>query len=101
MAFLRLCASGLVKQCGFSKHRYCVDTACSLLLIMSVMLCWPKLHINYFICSVLQFKDELFLILDTLMFCHLNLCIQIFLGSHCEIFPETSKKTNIHIYIYL
>lgn len=100
VAFLKFCASGLLKLCGFSKHRYCVDIACSSLLIMLVMLCWPKLHINCFMCSVLQFKDELFLILNTLIFCHLNLCIEFFLGSHCEIFPVTSMKTNIHIYIY-
>lgn len=93
-AFLRLCASGLVEQCGLSECRYCVGIACSS-LIMSVMLCWPKLHSNCFMCSVLQFKDELFLILNTLIFCHLNSHIEIFLGSHCEMCPETSKKPNI------
>lgn len=78
VALLRLCASGIVKQHGFSKCRCRVGAACSSLLIVLVMLCWPKLNINCFVCSVFQIKDELFLFLNTLIFCHLNLHIEIF-----------------------
>lgn len=62
----RLCASGLEKQYGLSKHRCCVGwTVCSSLLITLIMFRQPKLHINCFIYSVLQFKDELLLILSS------------------------------------
>lgn len=39
MALLGLCAFGVVKQCGFSECRYCISIACSLLLIVFIMLC--------------------------------------------------------------
>lgn len=88
VTLLRWCASGIVKQCGLCRVGYCVGIACFSLLIISAMLRWPKLHINCFMCSVLQFKDEQFLILNTLIFCHLNLHIGIFLGSHCKIWSQ-------------
>lgn len=82
----RLCAFGLDKQFGLAKDRYCVGwMVCSLLLMLGVMFCWPKLCMNCFICSVLQFNDELLLVLSSYLWFVILVfkpVLKVFIASH-------------------